>query len=114
MSKGIVAFGCARYNEGDTDLLFDAVKEIYLRSLSVRNGGSAALDLCYIAAGRVEIYCECRLRPWDYAAGSLILQEAGGCITTLEGEPLTLSKRHSVLAAGEGIYREILQLVQRA
>ncbi len=51
VSEGIVSFGCARYNEGDTDLLFAAVKELYLNSLSVRNGGSAALDLCRAAAG---------------------------------------------------------------
>ena len=51
VSERIVSFGCARYNEGDTDLLFAAVKELYLNSLFVRNGGSAALELCRTAAG---------------------------------------------------------------
>ena len=58
LSEGIVAFGCARYNEGDTDTLFSITKELYLKSLSIRNGGSAALDLCRGASVSIVIYLD--------------------------------------------------------
>jgi myo-inositol-1(or 4)-monophosphatase len=48
--------------------------------------GSAALDLCYVAAGRLDGFWEQRLQPWDIAAGALLVQEAGGRISTLSGE----------------------------
>ena len=51
-----------------------------------------------MAAGRAELYFECVLSPWDFAAGSLIVEEAGGKVTTLDGGPLTLERKCSVLA----------------
>lgn len=98
LSKGIVSFGCARYNEADTDLLFDVVKELYLQSLSVRNGGSAALDLCRVASGSNAAYVELMLQPYDYAAASVIIEEAGGCITQKDGSDITLDLPCSIVA----------------
>ena len=63
--EGIVAFGCARYNDSDTNLLFDVTRQMFLRSLSIRNGGSAALDLCRIASGSNVAYYELKLQPYD-------------------------------------------------
>lgn len=97
VSEGIVSFGCARYNEGDTDLLFAVVKELYLNSLSVRNGGSAALDLCRAAAGANVLYLELKLQPYDYAAASVIIEEAGGVITQTDGSRITLDRPCSIL-----------------
>lgn len=54
---------------------------LYDHTLDFRRFGSAELDICQVAAGRIEIFFECRLSPWDFAAGSLILQEAGGSLT---------------------------------
>lgn len=113
LSKGIVAFGCARYNEGDTDLLFDAVKEIYLRSLSVRNGGSAALDLCRIASGSNAAYLELKLQPYDYAAASVIIEEAGGVIGQTDGKAITLDRPCSILAGTETAVKEIRELLKQ-
>lgn len=98
IQDGIVSFGCARYNEGDTDLLFATVKELYLRSLSVRNGGSAALDLCRIATGANVVYLELKLMPYDYAAASIIIREAGGFIQQVDGSEITLDGPCSILA----------------
>ena len=70
----------------------------FKRALDIRRSGSAAIDLCSIAAGRAELYFELRLSPWDYAAGALIVQEAGGVVTTVDGEEITLDKPCSVLA----------------
>ncbi len=98
IAEGIAAFGCARYNEGDTDLLFDVVKEVYLHSLSVRNGGSAALDLCRVASGANVVYLELKLQPYDYAAASVIIKEAGGVIRQVDGCEITLDRPCSILA----------------
>lgn len=98
VKDGIAAFGCARYNDGATDLLFRTVKELFYRSLSIRCGGSAALDLCRIASGSNVIYLETKLQPYDYAAASVILEEAGGVIEQIDGSPVTLDRPCSVLA----------------
>ena len=68
------------------------------KALDVRRSGSAAIDLCSIAAGRAELYFELRLSPWDFAAGALIVEEAGGVVTTVEGGAVTLGQKCSVLA----------------
>ncbi len=63
VTEGIAAFGCARYNEDKIDILFQTVQELYMRSLCIRSGGSAALDLCRIASGRNAVYLEMKLNP---------------------------------------------------
>ena len=68
------------------------------KALDVRRSGSAAIDLCSIAAGRAELYFELRLSPWDFAAGALIVEEAGGVVTTVEGGAVNLGQKCSVLA----------------
>lgn len=112
LGKGIVAFGCARYNEGDTDLLFSAVKEIYLRSLSVRNGGSAALDLCRVASGSNVAYLELKLQPYDYAAVSVMIEEAGGVIAQVNGDAITLDRPCSILAGTASAVKEIREVIR--
>ena len=72
--------------------------DFFSQALDMRRSGSAALDLCSIASGRAELYFELILSPWDYAAGSLLVQEAGGIVTTVEGEQLSFDKPCSVLA----------------
>ncbi len=113
IAEGIVSFGCARYNEGDTDLLFATVKELYLRSLSVRNGGSAALDLCRVASGANVIYLELKLQPYDYAAASMIIEEAGGEIKQEDGSPITLDKPCSILAGTTTACEEVRAVIER-
>lgn len=113
VSEGIVAFGCARYQEGDTDLLFASVKALYLESLSVRNGGSAALDLCRIASGANVGYLELRLQPYDYAAASLIVEEAGGVISQIDGTPLNMEGPCSVAAGTQTACEEIRRTVRK-
>ena len=72
--------------------------DYFKKALDIRRSGSAALDLCSIAAGRAEVYFELKLSPWDYAAGSLIVEEAGGIVTTVEGGSITIDKPCSILA----------------
>ena len=70
------------------------------RTLKERRSGSAALDLCAIASGKAEFYFEMRLCPWDYAAGALLVEEAGGIVSDLEGNPVTYDRKQTVTARG--------------
>lgn len=98
LENGIVLFGTAPYYEELSKKSFEVVYEYFNKALDVRRSGSAAIDLCNIAAGRAELYFELRLSPWDYAAGSLIVTEAGGRVTTFEGGPLLFDRPISVKA----------------
>jgi myo-inositol-1(or 4)-monophosphatase len=75
----------------------------------VRRGGSAALDLAYTACGRTEAFWEFGLNPWDMAAGTLLVEEAGGTVSGMKGEPLDLRGLY-VLADNGLIHDEILEL----
>ncbi|MBO7364223.1 MAG: inositol monophosphatase [Lachnospiraceae bacterium] len=103
LRESVVLFGTSPYYEALTALSF-RVAEAYCRNgLDIRRSGSAALDLCDIAMGRAEIFFEMRLSPWDYAAGSLIVREAGGQVTQADLSPLCFTAPCSVFARGSGI-----------
>lgn len=89
-----------------------------LSSQGVRRLGSAALDLCYIAAGRFDGYWELRLNSWDMAAGELIAREAGALVTDLDGNPDDLVQnpaiQHSILAANPTIHSQMLAQLKAA
>lgn len=80
----------------------------------IRRFGSAALDLCYLAAGKAGVFFEGRLCPWDFAAGSLIAAEAGCLLSQLDGRPLELFSKCSVLAGSPMAYRALLERFQSA
>lgn len=111
LCEGIAAFGCARYNDGGVDKMFSAVKELFLRSLSIRNGGSAALDLCRIASGNNVTYMELKLQPYDYAAASVIVEEAGGRISQVDGSAITLDRPCSIVAGTPAAWAEVRQIL---
>lgn len=98
LHNGIVLFGTAPYYEELSRKSFEMAYDYFKKALDIRRSGSAALDLCSVAAGRAEVFFELRLSPWDFAAGSLIVEEAGGKVTTVEGEPLSLHAPCSLLA----------------
>ncbi len=75
----------------------------------VRRFGSAALDLCYVAAGRFDGFWEMSLKPWDVAAGGLICEEAGANITNVSGTGDYISPPQSVIASSHGIHAQILK-----
>jgi myo-inositol-1(or 4)-monophosphatase len=77
----------------------------------VRRLGSAALDLCYVAAGRFDGYWELSLNPWDMAAGSLIAAEAGAMVTNLEGQPQSLTPPCAMLAAPPVLHKIMLAVL---
>lgn len=99
------------YNiQRDPAHLIELFGEFISRSRAVRRLGSAALDLCYVAAGRFDGFWESKLQPWDVAGGALIVQEAGGRVTTVDGSPFT-SRTGSVLATNGRIHAEMLDTI---
>ena len=84
-------------------------QEFTLRSHGVRRAGSAALDLAYVASGRLDAFWEFNLNPWDTAAGILLIEEAGGRVTDFAGKPYRLDSRE-VLASNGLIQDELVSL----
>ena len=98
LSEGVVIFGTSPYYPELNRKSFDMAYDYFTKALDIRRSGSSAIDLCSIAAGRAEVFFELKLSPWDYAAGSLIVTEAGGKVTTVDGEPIVFDRPCSVLA----------------
>jgi myo-inositol-1(or 4)-monophosphatase len=109
VKNALLATGFAYNAEGRTaniDYFINMLKS----AQAVRRLGSAALDLCYVACGRLDGFWEIGLQPWDTAAGQLILQEAGGRITTIKGEPFDIF-REELLATNGQIHDEMIYLL---
>jgi myo-inositol-1(or 4)-monophosphatase len=79
----------------------------------VRRLGSAALDLCYVGAGRIDGYWELSLKPWDLAAGSLIAEEAGARVTTLDGRTDYITPPCALVACAPGIYSSMMEVLNK-
>lgn len=99
MRKALLATGFA-YVEGDIYRNLDVFARMLPKVRSVRRPGAAALDLCYVACGRLDGFWELSLQPWDVAAGTLIVREAGGTVTGANGAPHRLGD--PVLIASNG------------
>ncbi len=110
LRDGLVSFGTSPYKRELTDTSFETIKKLFQGSRDIRRSGSAALDLCYIACGRCDLFFEASLSPWDYAAGSLIVEESGGIISSVEQTRLTLDVPSSVIAANPNAYRDFYSI----
>lgn len=83
------------------------------RCQGVRRAGAAAIDLCYVAAGRLDGFFERKLKPWDMAAGSLIITEAGGKISTFQGSNWNYSDE-TILASNNKIHQKMIDILKTA
>jgi myo-inositol-1(or 4)-monophosphatase len=81
---------------------------------AIRRFGSAALNLCMLAAGRIDVYWATSTQTWDMAAGLLLVQEAGGVITRIDGSPVDLADPRFAAAATEPLHQELLERLARA
>jgi myo-inositol-1(or 4)-monophosphatase len=110
LGEALVATGFAydvrRSPEDNVDHFVSVVK----RARAIRRDGSAALDLCYVAAGRFDGFWELRLHPWDVAAGLLVVEEAGGRASDLRGDAAPRSGRE-VVASNGLIHDELLSVL---
>lgn len=85
-SRALLVTGFPHHSKFDLPQYLTAFAEIFYHCAGVRRPGAAAVDLCYVACGRFEAYWELGLQPWDLAAGSLIVQEAGGVVSNFCGQ----------------------------
>jgi myo-inositol-1(or 4)-monophosphatase len=96
---------------GNIDLTLDAIRTFYGRGImDVRRLGSAALDLCYLAAGRADGYFEIGLNAWDFAAGAFIAAQASAVVTDAAGSPLMLKKSY-VVGATAALHPQVLDIL---
>ena len=110
LEKAICAYGTSPYYRNTLgEKTFRICKELFMKCADLRRCGSAALDLAYLAAGRYDLFFECRLSPWDYAAGALIIEEAGGIISDMNGEAVAYDAPRSIIAASASLYPILLE-----
>jgi myo-inositol-1(or 4)-monophosphatase len=100
-------------NEEDLNFVIEKLKKILPRCQDIRRLGSAALDLCYVASGKYEGFYEINLKPWDVAAGMLIVEEAGGCVTNIEGGEYNFFEDKCIVATNSLIHDRLLVLLER-
>ena len=107
ISESLIAIGTSPYYKNEAADNFKTFEKIYMDCQDIRRTGSAALDLAHIACGRIEGYLEKKLKIWDFAAGALIVREAGGCVFDYEGNDRTMEPIGDVVA-GNGSVAKIL------
>jgi myo-inositol-1(or 4)-monophosphatase len=93
------------------DVYLPQMRAIVERTSGVRRAGSAALDLAYVAAGRLDAFWEIGLQPWDMAAGILMVQEAGGVVSELFGKEDPM-KTGDILAANPKVHDLVVPLLR--
>ncbi len=104
LCDGLVAFGSVPYYAELYDKTFDLVKSLMPVCADVRRLGSAALDLCYIACGRFDLFFEYKLSLWDYCAAGLIVTEAGGIIRGPQNTVLNFDGDSAIIAGNKKAY----------
>ena len=109
----MVACGLPHYGRGDLKLARHEIAAAQQNFAGLRRYGAATLDLAWVAAGRLDAYWERDLSPWDLAAGMLLVREAGGFVTDLDGGDAVLAKGQ-VAAGNDTMHRELLRLLKEA
>lgn len=98
------------YNVAEDARNLDLLRRALARGLPVRRPGAAALDLAYVACGRLDGYWEFGLKPWDAAAGSLLVEEAGGRVTDLAGQPTPYAE--TIVASNFLLHEELMSMLR--
>ena len=107
LGKALLATGFPYDHRENPDFYLRYFRAFMVRAQGIRRAGAAALDLCYLACGRLDGFWEWKLRPWDTAAGGLIVREAGGTITDFSGNPFSIYSEET-LASNGLIHAEML------
>lgn len=113
LNESIIEFGLGASHKEFADSNFAIAKEIFKQCLDIRRVGSAAITLCYIACGRLDGYLEKNIHPWDYAAGMLMIQEAGGFVTTWDNLPMPLNDAGTILATNGLIHNGLINIIAK-
>ena len=113
LRRSLLATGFAYDVKESTDNNLDFFREFVFTGQAIRRDGSAALDMCYLACGRFDGFWELKLHPWDTAAGLLLLREAGGVATRLDGSTYDIHQP-DLLASNGRIHEQMMAVVHRA
>ena len=112
LSKSLLATGFSYFNDDYFKLNMELWTSIYGKTQGLRRAGAAAIDLAWLACGRLDGLWEFSLKPWDIAAGALLVTEAGGIVSGPRGEAIDLDQGH-IIAANPDIHPEIIQEISQ-
>jgi len=112
LSEGILGFSSSPYNKELREPVLNLVKELSYHSMDIREIGTAALSICYVAANRNVMYFALTLSPWDYAAATVIVREAGGEVLTVYGENPDINKKTTLVASTKTAMKEFLPVAR--
>ena len=107
----VIACGLPHIGRGDHELSRREMAELQPRVAGLRRFGAASLDMAFVAAGRLDGYWERNLQPWDIAAGLIMVREAGGVVSGIEGNDTALTTGH-VVCGNEIIHRELVKILK--
>lgn len=114
LDVSVVAFGTTPYRKKEyCEKGFGIARNIFMNCADIRRSGSAALDMAYVACGKLDAFFECLLSPWDYAAGYVLVKEAGGIVTEFDGAPAGFSKPAPVLCSNGIIHNKLCALINK-
>src|SRR3954447_261283 len=111
LDECVIACGLPHLGRGDLELARSELTEIQPKVAGLRRFGAAALDLAFVAAGRLDGYWERNLQPWDLAAGHIIVREAGGTVGGIDGNDDAL-KTGSVICGNEFVHGELVKILK--
>jgi len=112
LGRSLLATGFSYFNDDYFKLNMELWAAIYGKTQGLRRAGSAAIDLAWLACGRLDGLWEFSLKPWDIAAGALLVKEAGGLVTGPQGEHLDLNQGH-IIAANPQLHPQIIAEISR-
>jgi myo-inositol-1(or 4)-monophosphatase len=113
LADSVIACGLPHLGRGDLPLGLKELGAVQDKVAGLRRFGAAALDLAFVAAGRIDAYWERNISPWDIAAGLLLVREAGGFVTDIDGNDAMFTKHH-IVAGNETVHRELQGLLKAA
>ena len=114
LDTSVIAFGTTPYRKQQYAAEgFAIAQKIFSNCADIRRSGSAALDMAYVACGKLDGFFECILSPWDYAAGALLVKEAGGEVSDFCGNGITLSVPGSLLCSNKIIHNKLMALINK-
>ncbi len=113
LPESLVSFGTSPYyRDTYADKVFSSAKNVFMKCADIRRSGSASYDICLVACGRTDAYFEVLLSPWDFAAGRIILTEAGGKCTDFDGGELKVCEPTSFLCSNSLIHKQIIDAIK--
>lgn len=110
LSQSFVQLGLPYRDKDFKPVITSLINELYGKVNGIRINGSAAISICYVAAGRFEVYAEAFINIWDFAAGAIILKEAGGLATDFSGDE-DFMKGHHIIASNGKVHDEMASLL---